>query len=183
MRYIIVDLEATCDKAGFAMDRMETIEIGAVCLASGDGPAEGEFGAFIQPVATRKLSAFCTELTGITQEEVDTAEPFYTVFPRFVEWCEESGEPFVFCSWGRYDQTQLKRDCERHRMAFPTAFVKHINLKSEFARRFDLRPMGMMGALARLNLTPEGRHHRGIDDARNIARIAMQILPGQEEVV
>lgn len=35
----------------------------------------------------------------------------------------------------------------------------------------------MKEALRFMALPLEGRHHRGIDDARNIARLAMWILP------
>jgi len=181
MRYIIADLEATCDEQGFPLDRMETIEIGAICLNSAGGPVVGEFGAFVRPVVTRTLSAFCTTLTGITQSDVESAEPFYDVFARFVEWCTGEGEPFVFGSWGNYDLTQLQRDCARHKTAFPAALLRHINIKAEFSRQYAVKPMGMMGALKHLKITPEGRHHRGIDDARNIAKIATYILPEWEK--
>jgi len=180
MRYIIADLEATCDEHGFSIDRMETIEIGAVCLHSARGPATGEFGAFVRPVVTRELSEFCRTLTGITQEDVDRADPFYEVFGRFVDWCEVDEEPFFFCSWGNYDLTQLRRDCERHSMTFPESLLSHINLKAEFARQHGVKPMGMIGALRHLKIIAEGRHHRGIDDARNIAKIAAVVLPKWE---
>lgn len=179
MRYVIVDLEATCDASGFSLELMETIEIGAVCWTPGDrGPME-EFAAFVRPVATHQLSDFCRELTGITQADVDAAEPFYFVFPQFTEWCAENA-PFTLCSWGAYDQKQLRRDCERHKMTFPTAFENHINLKKEFAAHFGTRPLGMAAALRHLQIPLEGRHHRGIDDARNIAKIAAHLLPTLE---
>ncbi|MBC8136683.1 MAG: exonuclease domain-containing protein [Fibrella sp.] len=176
MRYIIVDLEATCDANDFPPECMETIEIGAVCLAEDGREQTAEFAAFVRPVATRELSAFCRDLTGIAQADVDGAEAFSAVFPRFAAWCAGS-VPFILCSWGAYDQKQLRRDCERHKMAFPAAFAKHINLKKEFAERFGTRPLGMAAALRYLQLPLGGRHHRGIDDARNIAKIAAQILP------
>jgi inhibitor of KinA sporulation pathway (predicted exonuclease) len=50
----------------------------------------------------------------------------------------------------------------------PSAFATHINLKQVFDDQRREKPMGM--AL-------EGRHHRGIDDARNIAKLAQRILP------
>jgi inhibitor of KinA sporulation pathway (predicted exonuclease) len=39
----------------------------------------------------------------------------------------------------------------------------------------------MKGALFMLGLPLEGRHHRGIDDARNIAKIAQIILHHLEQ--
>lgn len=40
--------------------------------------------------------------------------------------------------------------------------------------------MGMKGALEAMNIALEGIHHRGIDDARNIAKLAQAILPQVE---
>ena len=37
--------------------------------------------------------------------------------------------------------------------------------------RETTRPLGMKGALAMEDIPLEGTHHRGIDDARNIAKI------------
>jgi 3'-5' exoribonuclease 1 len=178
MRYVIVDLEATCWEKGTSREKMEIIEIGAVLLASGTGPVSKEFVSFIKPVATQELSAFCTELTTIRQEDVDQAEYFWTVFPQFVEWIGE--EPFRLCSWGAYDLNQFRTDCERHKMPLPASFENHINLKREFSRLKNVKPMGMKGALAMMDIPLVGTHHRGIDDAQNIAKLAQIILPAIE---
>lgn len=175
MQYIIVDLEATCWAEGNKPDRMEIIEIGAVRLESETGPVGGEWASFVRPVASQQLSEFCTQLTSITQSDVDQAEPFWAVFPRFVEWIGDA--PFVLCSWGAYDLNQIKRDCERHKMALPESFENHLNLKRVFSQVKGTKPTGMRGALLMLDLPLEGTHHRGIDDARNIAKIAAVILP------
>jgi|SRR5579871_1856092 len=184
MRYVIVDLEATCWEKGTSRDRMEIIEIGAVLLASNVGPVESEFATFVRPVASPQLSDFCTQLTSIRQEDVDPAEDFRTVFPRFVAWIGD--EPFRLCSWGAYDLDQFRTDCARHEIPLPASFENHINLKKAFSRLKDVRPMGMKGALAMTGIPLEGTHHRGIDDARNIAQLAQIILPqieAEERVV
>lgn len=175
MRYVIVDLEATCWAQGNNPDRMEIIEIGAVLLESASGPVRKEFASFVKPVASPQLSEFCTELTSIRQEDVDSAEHFFTVFPRFLEWIGD--EPFRLCSWGAYDLNQFRKDCERHKFALPASFANHINLKQEFSRVKSVKPKGMKGALEMMGIPLEGTHHRGIDDARNIAKLAQIILP------
>jgi inhibitor of KinA sporulation pathway (predicted exonuclease) len=175
MRYVIVDLEATCWENGTSPDRMEIIEIGAVLLASSTGPVTSEFASFVKPVASPLLSEFCTRLTSIRQEDVDRAEPFWAVFPRFVSWI--GNEPFRLCSWGAYDLNQLRKDCARHKLTLPASFENHINLKKEFSSLYAVRPTGMKGALAIAGLPLTGTHHRGIDDARNIAALAQVILP------
>ena len=42
------------------------------------------------------------------------------------------------------------------------------------------RPMGMAQALSFAKIPLIGTHHRGIDDAHNIAQLAMTVLPQLE---
>ncbi|HNB53944.1 MAG TPA: 3'-5' exonuclease [Anaerolineales bacterium] len=178
MRYIITDLEATCWENVRAPERMEIIEIGAVALASATDPVTSTFARFVRPIAEPMLSAFCTQLTSITQADVDGAEIFSTVFPEYLAWI--GPEPFTLCTWGFYDVNQFRVDCNRHGIAFPETFARHINLKQEFARVFNVRACGMTKALQIAKLPLEGTHHRGADDARNIAKLAGLILPKVE---
>lgn len=173
MRYIIIDLEATCWKHGTRPSRMEIIEVGAVCLQ--DGVIIDEFARFVKPIEQPKLSDFCVELTTIQQKDVDDAEHFYSVFNELLDWI--GSEPFTWCSWGAYDYSQFKIDCHRHGIEFPTSFEQHINIKQQFSAVKGVKKCGMKRALQILEIPLEGQHHRGIDDARNIAKIAMTILP------
>lgn len=175
MNYVIVDLEATCWETNQTRERMEIIEIGAVFLESSSSEPVREFAKFVKPIAEPTLSDFCKNLTSIRQEQVDEADYFYQVFPEFVEWID--GEPFKLCSWGAYDLNQFRIDCARHKLEFPATFNAHINLKAEFARVTKQKRCGMTAALKILGFELEGTHHRGIDDARNIAKIARVILP------
>ena len=178
MRYVIVDLEATCWETGSSPDRMEIIEIGAVEMESSAGPVSREFARFVRPIASPELSEFCTRLTSIRQEDVDGADYFWAVFPQFVAWI--GAEPFRLCSWGAYDLGQFRKDCARHKIALPASFEDHVNLKKEVSRWKGVRPMGMKGALAMLGIALDGTHHRAIDDARNIAKMAQVVLPQVE---
>ena len=178
MRYIVVDLEATCWENVRAFDRMEIIEVGAVEMLAADEPPAREFSRFVRPVAEPVLSDFCRRLTTIRQRDVDAADGFSIVFAEFVAWVGD--DPFFLCSWGGYDLTQFRIDCHRHGLTLPPTFERHINLKKEFARLFSVKTCGMERALAHAGLSLEGTHHRGIDDAHNIARLAAIILPALE---
>lgn len=180
MRYIIVDLEATCWENVRDFNRMETIEIGAVELPDAVSPHVREFSRFVQPVVERHLSDFCKELTTIRQRDVDNAERFPIVFRDFNDWIGDS--PFILCSWGGYDLTQFQTDCERHGMEMPTTFQTHVNLKKQFASIFSTKVSGMERALSHAGIQLDGTHHRGIDDARNIAKLANLILPVLESL-
>ena len=165
--YLVVDLEATCDDRG-AVPRAqsEIIEIGAVLVEADTLRAVEEFQTFVRPVRHPRLTAFCTELTTITQADVDAAPTFPEVAPALRTF----GEGAVFCSWGAYDRNKLEEDARFHDVPMPLPGT-HLNLKDLFARAVGGRRRGNHGALARVGLTPTGTHHRGIDDARNIARL------------
>src|SRR5258708_8139512 len=174
MQYIIVDLEATCWEKGTSPDRQEIIEIGGVRIPSINAAPDGEFSCFVRPVVEPILSEFCKQLTSISQAQVDSANSFDSVFPEFLAWI--GNDPFTLCSWGAYDLRQFQTDCQRHNIPFPPQFEQHINLKAKFARLKNVKPCGMKAALGMFNLPLTGTHHRGIDDARNIAKIAQVIL-------
>lgn len=80
-------------------------------------------------------------------------------------------------SWGDHDTTRSRVDRARHGIPFPAAFGRQVNLKREFDRAFGVRPRGLDRALAQPGRPPEGTRHRGIDDDRDIARLANLILP------
>ncbi len=175
MRFIIFDLEATCWKNEHFPDKMETIEIGAVALDE-NGAIGDEFGCFVRPVLHPKLSDFCRDLTSITQQDVAGAQTFAPAFARFVEWAQTGGEPLTLVSWGDFDPRQLQLDCARAGVEYPASFARHVNIKQRFALARNIKPVGMARALKMLQIPLAGTHHRGIDDARNIAAIAQTMM-------
>ena len=166
--YLVVDLEATCDDGGqVPRDRSEIIEIGAVLVEGKKLEPVAEFASFVKPVLHPKLTRFCMELTTITQEQVDTAPGFVEVAAKLAAF----GKGALFCSWGNYDRNQLAADAARHGLPSPLG-PEHMNIKQAFADAVGLsRGIGTYAALAKAGLQPAGTHHRGIDDARNIARL------------
>jgi inhibitor of KinA sporulation pathway (predicted exonuclease) len=168
--YLVVDLEATCDDRGsIPRHESETIEIGAVLVDGASLSPIAEQMLFVRPML-HPITPFCTELTTITPEMVARALPFPAALARLAAF----GAGALFCSWGNYDRNQLAADARRHGVAMPLR--DHWNLKEAFAARAGTRKLGNQGALRRLGLEPEGTHHRGIDDARNIARLLPYIL-------
>ncbi len=179
--YLIVDLEATCSNDG-AVPRheMEIIEIGAVIESSRTLEIESEFQTFVRPVRHPRLTAFCTELTGISQQEVAEVPLFPQALAVMQQWMHGFTDA-LFCSWGEYDRKQFLQDCAYHGIAYPFR-SGHFNLKAEFARTLNLRKkLGIGEALRRVGLHFEGSPHRGLDDARNIARIVRQVRSGGAE--
>ncbi|ODA33671.1 exonuclease [Planctopirus hydrillae] len=169
--YLAIDLEATCcDDNTFPRNEMETIEIGAVMVCKRTLLSVDEFQTFVAPVRNPVLTKFCIQLTGISQSQVDEAPGFKNALHNLMNWAQ-SFPGFTFCSWGDYDRKQIRSDCEFHGLPFPLG-ERHINLKAEFASIRGLRKkMGVQEALHAVGLKFIGSHHRGIDDARNIASL------------
>lgn len=173
--YLIIDVEATCTNSGqFPRTEMEIIEIGALLLDARSYEVCSDFTAFIKPVRHPRLTAFCTELTTITQEQVDAAPPFAEAMQSLKGWLSPYDDA-LFCSWGDYDRKQFVQDCDYHGYAYPFG-DGHLNLKKAFQRAMGLpKPNGITGTLYKLGLEFEGTKHRGIDDVRNIARIVQAV--------
>ena len=169
MRYIVFDLEATCWRQHDRSDN-ETIEIGAV-RCDDAGAVVDEFCQFVRPLRHPRLSDFCRQLTSIRQADVDAAPLFHEAIERFKAWIGVGAHPYLLCSWGYYDRRQLEADCALHHL--DSAWVaRHISLKHQHAELAGLRrALGMARALEHEGLPLEGTHHRGIDDARNIAKV------------
>ncbi|MDJ0752656.1 MAG: 3'-5' exonuclease [Ardenticatenaceae bacterium] len=175
MYHIFLDLECTCWKKNHVRENMETIEIGAVKTDDSLTVIE-EYDRFVRPVLKPKLSPFCTRLTSIEQKDVDQAAPFAEVFADFLGWAGNS--PLIWYSWGNFDREQLTLDLKRLNLPWGEFLseANHVNLKGVFAAQYNLdRPVGMMKALRILEVEFAGRHHRAIDDARHVAKIALEI--------
>ena len=54
--------------------------------------------------------------------------------------------------------------------------MRWINIKKSFNTFYGVSPPGMTAMLDSLNLRLTGRHHSGIDDCRNIAAIAVEMI-------
>ena len=175
---LVVDLEATCsDDGSVPKHEMEIIEIGAVLVESTGLRPVFEFQSFVRPGLHPRLTGFCTDLTTIRQSDVDDAPLFPEALKAFASWARCSG-PVLFASWGDYDRRQLRADCKRHGLRYPFG-SGHLNLKTAFAAAHGLKKKpGLADALAIARLKLHGTHHRGIDDARNIARL----LPSMRRV-
>lgn len=169
MKYIIVDLEATCWRKREHSPN-EIIEIGAVCIDE-HRQIMDEFVTFVRPKVHPILSDFCTELTSITQSDVQDAPAFPEALSLFQDWMGSFEDETVLCSWGFYDRVQFKNDCELH--GLPTDWLSaHMSIKHQHGKIRNLkRPIGMKKALQKEGFALDGTHHRGIDDARNMSKI------------
>lgn len=181
-RHILVtDLETTCcNQDRIPRAEMEVIEIGAVAVSTDTLQPLAEFSTFVRPTRRANLTPYCTELTSIRQEDVDSADELPEAMDAFAQWSRQF-EDLVFASWGAFDYNVLSRECRVHGIAYP--FNHHLlDLMSRFARSIGSRSMvGLDAALGLQGLTFDGRRHRAIDDARNTAKLLPQTLGRSRE--
>ncbi|KPP97211.1 MAG: Inhibitor of the KinA pathway to sporulation, predicted exonuclease [Marinobacter sp. HL-58] len=175
---LVVDLEATCWKHRTTPDgepqgvhNMEIIEFGCA-LATRAGKLLDSRSFLVRPTRFPELSDFCTELTSISQSMVDDEPSYREIIDALDQWLGQPSEDFIWCSWGNYDRLHVLAESQKHGhtprfMAYP-----HLNLKRIWRRTTGQKKKnGLAHALAFHNLDFEGRHHRGVDDARNIVRL------------
>lgn len=171
---LVVDLEATCWKGTPPPGEInEIIEVGVCILALDSGKISDKRSILVRPTRS-KLSAFCTELTTLTQTQVDQGVSFRAACDILKR--DYLSETRVWSSWGSFDQRMFYQQCQLFDEPYPFNST-HVNLKKVYSkgRRLKHRP-GMREALDQLGLELEGTHHRGADDAYNIARIAAHLL-------
>ncbi|QNS04049.1 3'-5' exonuclease [Streptomyces xanthii] len=169
----VVDVEATCwDGQPPPGAVSEIIEVGLTVVDLAAGERIARHGILVRPERS-SVSPFCTELTGLTQDQVAGGV-------SFAEACrilrdEHAARTRAWASWGDYDRKQFERQCAAPGARYPFGRT-HINAKAVFTGSHGLRRRpGMAQALDVAGLPLEGRHHRGEDDAWNIAALVLHV--------
>ncbi|MEJ2854132.1 MULTISPECIES: 3'-5' exonuclease [unclassified Saccharothrix] len=169
----VVDVEATCWEGTPPPGQTnEIIEIGLTVVDLDAGVRTARHRILVRPQRSR-VSAFCTELTGLTQAEVDTGVTF-TEACRILA-ADHAASTIPWASWGDYDRKQFTRQCQATNTEYPFS-RNHTNAKAVFTEAHGLRKRpGMAQALEIAGLPLEGRHHSGEDDAWNIAALVLHL--------
>lgn len=117
------------------------IEFTAVVQNLKTGHAEAEFQEFVRPTEIPIMGQYCTDVTGITQENVNTAETLPSVLRSFNIWISllqkqkdvrlynsRNRRPnAVIITWTNYDlATYMRRECERKRIRRAAYFNRWI---------------------------------------------------------
>jgi inhibitor of KinA sporulation pathway (predicted exonuclease) len=172
---LVIDLEATCwEDAPPPGEQTEIIEVGLCVLDASSGERLARRSILVIPERST-VSPFCTALTTLTQEELKADGV------SFEEACnilrrEHLSEERTWAGWGDYDRREFHRQCDSFGIDYPFGQT-HLNVKNLFAIAMGLESeVGLPKAMEILGLTQEGIHHRGMDDAWNIALILSHLL-------
>ncbi len=171
---LVIDVESTCWKGKPPKGQIsEIIEIG-ICLVDLARLQRLEKYSILVKPQRSEISAFCTELTTLTPEMFTQANRFHEAALILKAAYHSKERPWA--SWGAYDRRQFERVCQLYDVGYPFG-PRHLNLKTLFAVAMGLpHEIGMAAACRKIGLTLEGTHHRGVDDAWNIAAILCFLL-------
>ncbi|KZT28563.1 hypothetical protein NEOLEDRAFT_1129386 [Neolentinus lepideus HHB14362 ss-1] len=210
---LVLDVEATCVQGSDFHWPNEIIEWPVCLMRWKDKDADGianrlevaaEFRTFVKPTWRPTLTQFCTNLTGITQKQVDHAPTFPEVIDQFTKFLSDNGliHPetgqrlirFFWCTDGPFDiRDFVIKQCFISKIHLPpwirgdvmdvrkvvSRIAYHEGRKGSGKKAFAFQKrlsLNLTSQLRFLNLSPFiGRQHSGIDDTRNIARIVSEL--------
>jgi inhibitor of KinA sporulation pathway (predicted exonuclease) len=171
---IVIDVEATCwEGAPPPGQESEIIEVGVCPIQTATGQRLGKSSILVRPERS-EVSPFCTGLTTLTGEQVAAGIPFAEACARLRR--EFRTQDRLWASFGDYDRKQFERQCLSAGVSSPFG-PSHLNVKTLFALTRGLpHEVGLAQALEMSGLPLEGTHHRGDDDAWNIAALLADLL-------
>ncbi|XP_055549515.1 ERI1 exoribonuclease 2-like [Wyeomyia smithii] len=188
---IVIDLEATCYTR--TVHEHEIIEFPAVLLNLVTGKIEAEFRQYVTPLMNPQLTRFCTELTGIRQEQVNAGVSLSNCLLLFDKWLKtvlaarnlflprtNPNDPtgnVAFATWTNWDLGEcLSKDCARNQIRKPAYFDLWIDVKSIYMNFYKRCSDNLSEALSNMGLIFEGREHCGLDDSRNLAKMIVRMF-------
>ncbi|KAL3306864.1 ERI1 exoribonuclease 3 [Cichlidogyrus casuarinus] len=165
---LVLDFEATCKEN--CNDEHEIIEFPVLAVDCQSLDIIAEFHRYVRPIHYPVLTDFCTDLTGITQQMVESQDTFPAVLQQFHTWLKELGlveapncPSWIFLTCGDWDlRTMLPLQCQMYGLEIPQYFSQWYNVKRLFRTVYGYSRGGMMTMLNRAGIQHIGRHHSGI---------------------
>lgn len=178
---LFIDVECACweNKRVPQGQRMDIIEIGIATFDLYSHAVEPKESILVKPQSA-EISEYCTDLTGITQEELDEKgitieEAFKKLWKRY-----EANKRFWF-SWGQEDRRFIYNDSKFYGIDNPM-HVGHCDVRSlffsKFTRQHELlrHNPNLQQAINMAGLEFKGEAHSALSDAYNTARLYKKII-------
>ena len=201
IRYLaILDFEATCDQSDsedtsdsnsttsslplpspWDVKLQEIIEIPIQLIDLQQQQRDAIFHHMVRPVAQPILSHFCTQLTSITQSEVEHQDEILSVIQKLDAWIQQhqlTADNTLVITCGDWDLRTMwpQQVSVQPQLTTPSIFQRWCNLKVIFKHYTRSPARGMMSMLAYAGIQHKGRHHRGIDDVYNLSELVLWAL-------
>jgi len=185
-RYLVcVDFEATCDYAPIPLvstKSAEIIEFPWVIIDTETMQVVDSQHLYVKPDNMAGVTSFTTKLTGITTSMLEGQDNLHTVLKKFHGYLRNKfGVNFRILTDGIWDlQVQLRNEAKRKNIYLDWYFHQYFDIKQEFKHFLphfsDKYQPGLKAMLEAFGMNFEGRQHSGIEDSKNIARLALNML-------
>lgn len=176
-RVVVFDLEMCCWSAESNQGKTtgEIIEIGLCEVDTQSLEVTRSAQYYVKPEKD-EISAFCTELTGITPATIKKqGRPLREVLAAINKKFGSSKKTFV--AWGR-DDLVLSSEIENKGLEFKMG--DYINLANTYRiLNGEDRKCSQVDAMKSMGLEFEGRQHSGLVDAQNLAGLLVAIMRKQ----
>lgn len=166
--YVVFDLETT----GFSPNTEEIIEIGAAKVKNGQ--VVDTFDEFVNP--GRPIPPRITELTSITDNMVEDADPIEKVLPRFYEF---AGDAILVAHNAAFDTSFVRKVAKRCGLAFDFCYMDTLELARctvKGVKNYKLNTLTKHFGVKLEN------HHRASDDAIATAHVLLRLLANLEDM-
>jgi len=192
--FLVINFQATCD-ANFKSqpDPREVIECSVTKVDGQTFAVEAIFHQYVSPKFNRKLTKFCTQLTGISQCMIDGQPQLDSSLKKLNIWIDEQGlfKPGVtFATVTHRDWFLLQllpKNLGSAAKVLPEHFRRWIDIGKIFEVRTGIDTTDyldpLLGMLKYFDLELEGPRHSGIYVCHNILRIMKALATNKQCVL
>ncbi|NLO10248.1 MAG: exonuclease domain-containing protein [Clostridiales bacterium] len=192
MYYIVFDLEFNQDPDSLVDSSLkpefpekkgkypfEIIQLGAVKLDV-DFNRVGTFSRLVKPSIYSRISEFVTELTGITNDSLDSEQTFSQVYKEFLEFVNEP--EIVLCVWGMTDMKELIRNAVYHKLDEKLLPNRYINIQPQASVHLGMpkkKPLGLKYCVEALEIEVSYLFHDALNDALYTAEVFKKVYTAE----
>ena len=159
--YTVVDIETT----GTSSAASEIIEIGALCVRNNE--IADEFSKLIKPY--RPIPLYITNLTGITNADVENADPIERVLPELLRF---AGGDIIVGHNVSFDMNFIRDRAEYFGQSFGNDFVDTLRLSRKYNRGLSSHKLSVLAEY--YGITNDDAH-RALSDCLTTHRIFQEI--------
>lgn len=174
MKKLIVDFEM-CQSVKLDDGTLirEIIEIGAVLLDENNDIVE-EYSRYIKPIYG-KLTPFIARLTGINQENLDKGISMEEVI-NDLNKMTNNFKDCTFSTWSPSDLNELRTESKVKGINIDNIENVYDDIQKLFCDKLNYeRQVALKVATEMMGLDFDGREHSALADARNTARVYVQL--------
>jgi len=191
--FLVVNFQATCDMHTKPQpEPREIIEFSVTKVNAQSFSVEAIFHQYVSPRVNKRLTKFCTQLTGISQCMIDGQPGLEPSLRKLYVWLNEQGlfKPnvtFAVVTHGDwYLQQLLPKSLGSTNIVLPEYFRRWIDISKSYYSRIGLDPTDeidpLVGMLKMFGLQFEGPRHSGIYVCYNIIQV-MKSLAAENQCV